>query len=143
MKAWKTQASCSTGTTPPLHLSTGSTEDGLFEFPMPYLTVPTSPLRREDNDPLNGVSTYDLSLITKHILGLAPFSSPYKLIAADVNNSRSVTTLDVIQLRANRPLASTQTSPNSSGDSWISLCVSQSVQPLSGKSSLKRGSWPI
>ena len=88
------------GGTPPLNLSAGTDEDGLFEFPdaVPYGSdVTIAPAK--DNDPLNGVSTYDLSLITKHILGLAPFSSPYKLIAADVNNSRSVTTLDVIELR--------------------------------------------
>jgi hypothetical protein len=48
---------------------------------------------------LNGVSTFDLVLISKHILGVQPLNSPYKLIAADVNNSKSVTTLDLIQLR--------------------------------------------
>jgi hypothetical protein len=38
-------------------------------------------------------------LISKHILGVQPLNTPYKLIAADVNNSKSVTTLDLIQLR--------------------------------------------
>ncbi len=52
-----------------------------------------------DKNYLNGVSTFDLVLITKHILGVQPLNSPYKLIAADVNNSKSVTTLDLIQLR--------------------------------------------
>jgi hypothetical protein len=33
------------------------------------------------------------------ILGVTPLNSPYKMIAADVNNSRSITTLDLIQLR--------------------------------------------
>ncbi len=53
----------------------------------------------KDNDPLNGVSTFDLVLINKHILGLEPLSSPYKMIAADANNSRSITTFDVVELR--------------------------------------------
>ncbi|MCB9049884.1 MAG: T9SS type A sorting domain-containing protein [Lewinellaceae bacterium] len=48
---------------------------------------------------LNGVSTFDLVLISKHILGVQPLGSPYKMIAADVNNSKSITTLDLIQLR--------------------------------------------
>jgi hypothetical protein len=48
---------------------------------------------------LNGGSTFDLVLISKHILNVQPLNSPYKLIAADVNNSKSVTTLDLIQLR--------------------------------------------
>ena len=52
-----------------------------------------------DRNPLNGVSTFDLVLISKHILGVQPLNSPYKMIAADVNNSKSVTTLDLIQLR--------------------------------------------
>jgi hypothetical protein len=52
-----------------------------------------------DENHLNGVSTFDLVLISKHILGVKPLDSPYKLIAADVNNSQSITTLDLIQLR--------------------------------------------
>lgn len=50
-------------------------------------------------DALNGVSTFDLLLINKHVLGVEPFDSPYKRIAADVNGSQSITTLDMIQLR--------------------------------------------
>ena len=53
----------------------------------------------KDNNYLNGVSTFDLVLISKHILGVQPLGSPYKMIAADVNNSKSITTLDLIQLR--------------------------------------------
>jgi len=48
---------------------------------------------------LNGVTTYDLVLISKHILGLAPLNSPYKMIAADANLSGSITTFDMVQLR--------------------------------------------
>jgi hypothetical protein len=53
----------------------------------------------KDNGYLNGVSTFDLVLISKHILGVQPLNSAYKMIAADVNNSKSITTLDLIQLR--------------------------------------------
>jgi hypothetical protein len=53
---------------------------------------------RDDNY-LNGVSTIDLVLISKHILGVQGLNSPYKMIAADVNNSKTITTLDVIMLR--------------------------------------------
>jgi hypothetical protein len=52
-----------------------------------------------DRDFLNGVSTMDIVLITRHILGMNPLISPYKLIAADINNSKSVTTMDLVQLR--------------------------------------------
>ncbi|MCB0611486.1 MAG: hypothetical protein KDD12_27430, partial [Lewinella sp.] len=52
-----------------------------------------------DANPLNGVSTFDLVLLAKHILGVQLLDSPYKMIAADVNNSKSISTLDAIQLR--------------------------------------------
>jgi hypothetical protein len=52
-----------------------------------------------DKNHLNGVSTFDLILIQKHILGVQLLQTPYKMIAADVNNSKSITTLDMIQLR--------------------------------------------
>jgi len=52
-----------------------------------------------DEKHLNGVSTFDLVLISKHILQVQPLDSPYKMIAADVNNSKKITTLDIIQLR--------------------------------------------
>ena len=53
----------------------------------------------KDVNPLNGITTYDLVLISQHILGTSPLNSPYKLIAADVNSSGSVTTFDIVQLR--------------------------------------------
>jgi hypothetical protein len=53
----------------------------------------------KDDNPLNGVTTYDLVLISKHILGLEPLNSPYKMIAADANKSGSITTFDIIELR--------------------------------------------
>jgi photosystem II stability/assembly factor-like uncharacterized protein len=49
--------------------------------------------------PLNGVTAYDLVLISKHILGLNALGSPFKLIAADANRSGSVTAADVVALR--------------------------------------------
>jgi hypothetical protein len=52
-----------------------------------------------DGDYLNGVSTFDLVILSQHILGVQLLDSPYKLIAGDVNNSESITTLDLIQLR--------------------------------------------
>ena len=38
-------------------------------------------------------------LYTSHILGVEPFDSPYKMIAADANKSGSITTFDMIELR--------------------------------------------
>ena len=52
-----------------------------------------------DKDYLNGVSTLDLVLIQRHILGIGDLDSPYKIIAADANNSQTVSALDLIELR--------------------------------------------
>lgn len=52
-----------------------------------------------DENAKNGVSTFDVVLITKHILGIQPLDSPYKMIAADANNSKQITTNDIIHLR--------------------------------------------
>jgi len=52
-----------------------------------------------DTLPANGVTTVDLVLITRHILGLQLLDSPYKMIAADANRSGSVTTLDMAAIR--------------------------------------------
>ncbi len=53
----------------------------------------------KDDNPMNGVSTFDLVLISKHILGIDTLNSPYKMIAADANQSNSVTTFDILELR--------------------------------------------
>jgi len=53
----------------------------------------------KDDDYLNGVSTLDLILIQRHILGLAQITSPYKLLAADVNNDGSISAVDLVELR--------------------------------------------
>jgi hypothetical protein len=52
-----------------------------------------------DADHGNGLTTYDMVLIARHILGVQPLGSPYKIIAADVNRSNTVTTLDLVELR--------------------------------------------
>lgn len=85
---------------PPVNMIVQSDQSGHYllsnAVPLASNAVVT-PLK--DNDPLNGVSTFDLVLINKHILGLAPLNTPYKMIAADANNSRSITTFDIVELR--------------------------------------------
>jgi hypothetical protein len=51
------------------------------------------------DDPKNGVSTLDLVRIQKHLLGLEPFADAYQYLAADANNSGSVTAIDLIEIR--------------------------------------------
>lgn len=79
--------------------STTTQADGTFQFTnlLPGSDYTVSPTL--DTDPLNGVTSYDLVLIQKHILQIDPLDSPYQLIAADANNSGAITTADVVALR--------------------------------------------
>lgn len=52
-----------------------------------------------DFNPRNGISTLDIVLMSRHILGIDTFPSTLQLIAADVNRDRKITTLDLIFLR--------------------------------------------
>jgi hypothetical protein len=71
---------------------------GAFTFDLPaggdYSLVPAL-----DADADNGVTTFDIVLITRHILGVELFNSAYQMIAADANNSQTVTTLDAVAIR--------------------------------------------
>lgn len=54
---------------------------------------------QKEDDHANGVTTFDLLKIQQHILGKQTFTSPYQFIAADVNRSGSISTIDIIQMR--------------------------------------------
>jgi hypothetical protein len=53
----------------------------------------------KDTDFLNGVTTLDLVIIQKHILGLSSIANPYNLIAADINNSGTISAADLLEGR--------------------------------------------
>ena len=72
--------------------------DGSFSFDVEqggtYTITP-----KKDNHVLNGVSTFDLVLLQKHILEIEYLDSPYKYIAADINRSGTITAYDMVQMR--------------------------------------------
>jgi hypothetical protein len=72
---------------------------GYHSGPLPldedYTVTPSS----QAMDYKEGVSTFDIVAIQKHILGLQTFSSPYQWVAADTNGDAHVSTLDLIFLR--------------------------------------------
>lgn len=53
----------------------------------------------KSNDPLNGVSTFDMVLQARHILGIALLDTNEKMVAGDVNLSGTNTTLDLVFMR--------------------------------------------
>lgn len=75
-----------------------STGEYMYAGLIPNEEFLLEPSYQEDN-PLNGVTTLDVVVITKHILNLEPFDDSYKFIAADANFSNSVTTLDIVKLQ--------------------------------------------
>ena len=73
--------------------------NGFFDF----IDLPTGVnyevVPEKDINPTNGVTTFDIVTISKHILGIQPLGSPYKMVAADVNKSGTITTFDILQIR--------------------------------------------
>jgi hypothetical protein len=78
----------------------GTDQSGLFLFEnfdtASYVLSPSTPSIQELR---NGISTFDVLLLQKHILGLKSLGSPYKIIAADLNSSNSLTAYDMVLLR--------------------------------------------
>ncbi|MEM6319291.1 MAG: hypothetical protein AAF960_16580 [Bacteroidota bacterium] len=54
---------------------------------------------RKTGEILNGVTTFDIVKIRRHILGLESFDDPFKEVAGDANLSNSVTTFDIIEIQ--------------------------------------------
>ncbi len=73
--------------------------EGQFRFG-PINTGGSYLLRPEKNDDwMNGVTTADIVKMQKHILGMELLTTPYRMIAADVNKSKNITAKDISDLR--------------------------------------------
>jgi hypothetical protein len=84
---------------PPINFFVNTSNQGKYNFAALPLAGNYVVTPQKDDNHLNGVTTFDLVLISKHILGLDPLSTPYKMIAADANKSNSITTFDIVELR--------------------------------------------
>jgi photosystem II stability/assembly factor-like uncharacterized protein len=91
----------------PTGLPLGTTNVPAYPFPHPQ-SVPFNDtifnyqiMPKRTIDPRDGVSTYDIVLISRYLLGVDTntFASPIKLIAADVNGDGSVDGADLLSLR--------------------------------------------
>ncbi len=72
---------------------------GNFGFPAVQMGGDYSVSPAKNTDVVNGVSTYDLVLIKRHILNDVLLNTPYKIIAADVNRSGTITTYDLVEIQ--------------------------------------------
>lgn len=85
-------------------LNTGNTiyttdETGVYAFTNMPLGYDYQVAPYKDIDYLNGVTTLDLVGIQKHLLGIEYLSTPYKMIAADANNSSTISAIDIVEIR--------------------------------------------
>lgn len=71
---------------------------GNYGFPDQETCLDYEVSASKDHFPLNGVTTFDMVLIRKHILGVQLLDSPYKLLAADLNQSGTLTTFDLVEM---------------------------------------------
>ena len=76
-----------------------TTFDGHYAFPEMDAITNYAVLPEYDTYALDGITTLDIIKIRKHILGIQPLTSPYQLLAADVDNSGSINGLDIITIR--------------------------------------------
>lgn len=76
--------------------------NGYYHFQYVELTQYTEHKLLEpysNGDVLKGVSISDVLKIQRHILGLEELENPWQMVAADVNNSGSITVLDILEIR--------------------------------------------
>ncbi|MCC6725807.1 MAG: T9SS type A sorting domain-containing protein [Saprospiraceae bacterium] len=83
----------------PLAQSVMTNASGAFDFTPIQMGLDYTISPEKDANILNGVSTYDMVLIRRHVLGMEYLDSPYKLIAADVNHSNGITTYDMVEMQ--------------------------------------------
>ncbi len=86
------------GATGVAQVSTAS--DGSFEFNLDTGTDYTlTPAKDADASAADGLSTFDISLVRRHILRKGDLTSAYAVLAADVDGDGSVSTFDISLIR--------------------------------------------
>jgi hypothetical protein len=74
-------------------------DNGYYHIFLGLFFDPTEIKANKEGAVKSGISIEDLHLISQHILGKKELETPFHLIAADVNQSISITTLDLIYLK--------------------------------------------
>ncbi|MBK8698855.1 MAG: hypothetical protein IPN29_04675 [Saprospiraceae bacterium] len=76
-----------------------SDNSGAYMFPYNPMYLDYTISASKNDDPLNGVSTLDLVMIQRHILGISKFDNAENIIAADINADRKISATDLVELR--------------------------------------------
>ena len=82
-------------------VSSGLTDElGSFRLSVPSeVAISLSVEKSSDLPPNRGVTSLDLLLMRRHILGLVPFESPWQRLAADVDLQGDIGAIDVLLMR--------------------------------------------
>jgi hypothetical protein len=73
--------------------------DGSFIMPKNNINKDYIFSAYNNDNTIQGLTTLDLVITQRHILGLEPFTNPLQYLAADVNNDRKITASDLVQMR--------------------------------------------
>lgn len=80
-------------------LTTTTDVQGNYSFEAVPIDNAIRIVAEKEDDHLNGVSSLDIVLGARHILGLERFDSPSDYIAMDLNKSGSITSFDLVVMR--------------------------------------------
>ena len=83
----------------PIQVGARSNADGVYAFQGLELGHDYEVRPGLTGDPMEGVSTYDLVAIQQHLLGIKLIDNPYRMLAADVDGSESISSRDLLQIR--------------------------------------------
>jgi hypothetical protein len=82
-----------------LNKSDMTNESGVYNFVNNPDSFGYQLTANKEGNYLDGVSTLDLVMIQRHVLGLATFDNAYNVIASDINNDEKVSASDLLVLR--------------------------------------------
>ena len=73
-----------------------TTAEGNYTFTKPAgINYTITPSKNNDPNLMNGIDVEDVAIMRRHILSVDPITNPYSLISADVNKSKTISTLDL------------------------------------------------
>ncbi len=80
-------------------LNTQTNKEGYYEMPGVSVGSTINILPIKDDKHELGITTLDVILLQRHMMGLVDLDSPYKIIAGDINANGSIDAVDLLDLR--------------------------------------------
>ena len=80
-------------------LNTKTDSNGYYNFDFSDGSSTVSIQAIKDTNWIEGITTLDIVLLQRHLLGIKKIKTPYKLMAGDANNDDKITASDILALR--------------------------------------------